>query len=256
MRMRWQHQLTLLILLFAFVFWAGCGASKSSGKRTSRTQKHRTTSQNQGSVAERTRKDTLRRQGTWSLTSDKVKSIAPMVRRSARKNKIPEDLIYGIIWVESRFNTRATSPVGARGLMQLMPLTARYLAECIEWRGRVNSFSPKFNVAAGSYYIARLINQFKGDENIALAAYNAGPTKVRRWLKGSGLPKVSIEYATMVQTARSFFGSKMPIRTTPKSTTPTITDDDLDRLGLTILIAGLSDKHFGLEREDDANPFD
>ncbi|MCP4601872.1 MAG: lytic transglycosylase domain-containing protein [Proteobacteria bacterium] len=186
--------------------------------------------------------------------------MAELVSDAAKNNNIAEDLIYGIIWVESRFNPRATSPVGARGLMQLMPRTATYLADCIDWRGRSNSFSPSFNVAAGSYYIARLIEQFKGDEDLALAAYNAGPTKVRRWLKGSGLPKVSIEYATMVQTARTFFGNKMQRSVSPgvpvPASAPILTDDDLDRLGLTILIAGLSDRQFGLEREDDANPFD
>jgi hypothetical protein len=81
------------------------------------------------------------------------------------------------------------------------------------------------------------------------------------------LPPVSVEYSTMVQTARSFFGSKLPDRSVtpsqPRSSPRThgepqlaITDGDLDRLGLAILIAGLSDKQFGLERPDDANPFD
>jgi hypothetical protein len=169
--------------------------------------------------------------------------------------------------VESRFNPKAVSPVGARGLMQLMPKTAKYLADSISWRGRANSFDPEFNIAAGSYYIARLIKQFDGDEVLALAAYNAGPGNVRSWMNNNGrLPPVSVEYSSMVQTARSFFGSKLPYRSgTPSEPQSTpraqgesqlaITDGDLDRLGLAILIAGLSDKQFGLERPDDANPF-
>ena len=87
-------------------------------------------------------------------------------------------------------------------------------------------------------------------------------------MKSDGrLPPVSVEYATMVQTARSFFGSKRtggstaPLDTisTPRPAQESqlaITDHELDRLGLAILIAGLSDKQFGLERPDDANPFE
>jgi soluble lytic murein transglycosylase-like protein len=217
-------------------------------------------------VAEKTRAITANRRGSWSLTSDKVREVADLVAESAEIYGLSEDLIYGIIWVESRFDPEAVSPVGARGLMQLMPKTARYLAECIDWSGRKSAFDPAFNISAGSYYIARLIREFNGDEDTALAAYNAGPTKVRRWLSGEGLPRVSIEYAAMVQTARTFFRdhssasqpSMTPYR--PGTSTPDsaldITDEDLDRLGLTILIAGLSDKQFGLEREDSANPFE
>jgi Transglycosylase SLT domain len=227
----------------------GKTAQKTSTKRAPRR------SSGEGSVATRTRAVTKNRQGSWSLTSEKVKDISRLVSRASKEYKIPEDLIYGIIWVESRFNPKAVSPVGARGLMQLMPATAKYLAECIEWSGRSSSFNTQFNVMAGSYYIARLISSFDGDEKLALAAYNAGPTKVRRWLKSSGLPKVSIEYATMVQTARGFFGGKGKKGSGGGSAAPIVTDDDLDRLGLAILIAGLSDKQFGLERTDEARPF-
>ncbi len=251
----------LCCVIAAVAFNTGCGgAAKSSGRGSGPNRSKSGSVSERGTVAERTRAVTMRRRGSWSLTSDKVRDVSSLVTRAARENRLPEDLIYGIIWVESRFNPKAVSPVGARGLMQLMPRTADYLADCIDWRGRARSFDPKFNVAAGSYYIARLIKQFRGDEDLALAAYNAGPTKVRRWLNGSGLPKVSIEYATMVQTARDFFKGRSPSRpksgAPPIAPAPVITDDALDRLGLAILIAGLNDHKFGLEREDDANPFD
>jgi hypothetical protein len=207
-----------------------------------------------GETASTARSATLRRKGDWALTSDKVRGVAPYVEKAARENGIPEDLIFGIIWVESRFNPEAVSPVGARGLMQLMPKTADYLAERIGWEGSHRSFDPEFNIAAGSYYIARLIEQFDGDVDLALAAYNAGPTKIRRWMGEDGLPTVSIEYHTMVQTARTFFGAGGG-RVGPAKRTVIPSDDDLDRLGLAILIAGLSDDRFGLERTDDATPF-
>jgi hypothetical protein len=165
-------------------------------------------------------------------------------------------LIYGVIWVESRFNPEAVSKVGARGLMQLMPRTASYLAECIGWEGRFDSFDPEFNIAAGSYYVARLIKQFDGDVDLALAAYNAGPTNIRRWMRNTGLPEVSIEYYTMVQTAQTYFPSGSPLQNGTGMDAELPTDDDLDRLGLAILIAGLSRQEFGMLRPDDANPFD
>ncbi len=215
------------------------------------------------------------------MTSDKVTDVAEFVKENSAKYRVPEDLLFGIIWVESRFDTRAVSPVGARGLMQLMPNTAKYLGDCIGWDGRKNAFDPKFNIAAGSYYIARLIGEFGGDEDLALAAYNAGPARVRQWLASKGLPDISVEYAAMVQTARTFFGGErsktqsigpspafgrdsksvaprqpnIDSSSAPASPAPVITDEELDRLGLTILIAGLSSDKFKLEKEDSENPF-
>ncbi len=254
---------TLFIFFLAFTLVWGCGGSS----RTSHKRHQATSRKSNTDIARHTETATRGRKGTWSLTSNQVRDVSGYVKKAARKHDLPEDLIYGVIWVESRFNPGAVSPVGARGLMQLMPKTASYLADCIDWRGRSNSFDPEFNIAAGSYYIARLIKQFDGDQRLALAAYNAGPGNVRSWMNNNGrLPPVSVEYSTMVQTARSFFGSKLLDRSatppepgvsprTYRESQLAITDGDLDRLGLAILIAGLSDKQFGLDRPDDANPF-
>ncbi len=241
----WCPRIALLSILGLA---AACGGSpRTSPSRATRPPRSEPArARNGDSATERTaRSATLRRRGDWKLTSEKVREVAPLVRRAAREHGVSQDLLFGIIWVESRFDRRAVSPVGARGLMQLMPRTADYLAERIDWRGSHDSFDPKFNIAAGSWYISRLIDRF-GDVELALAAYNAGPAKVKRWLRGDGLPSVSIEYYTMVQTARGFFrdgsGGEVP------------TDDELDRLGLQILIAGLTDRQFGLERVDDPDP--
>lgn len=237
----------------------GCGGArvKKAADRSSHQVPSDLVPPPQRDLETETREQTLTRRGSWSLTSEKVREIAPLVSRAASEYKIPEDIIYAVIWVESRFNPQAISPVGAKGLMQLMPSTAKYLAECIEWEKSINEFKPEFNILAGSYYIARLIEQFDGNVELALAAYNAGPTKVRRWLKEGGLPPVSIEYATMVQTARTFFGGqRIDGGGHDADRESVITDHDLDRLGLAILIAGLGDKQFGLEREDDPRPLD
>ena len=238
----------------------GCGehqnARPTTGGARASSQGRIPDNPSEESIADSTRAVTIRRRGQWSLSADSVQKISGIVSKTAQIYQLPEDLIYGIIWVESRFDPKAVSPVGARGLMQLMPRTARYLADCIKWENRANAFDPDFNIAAGTYYISRLIRDFNGDETLALAAYNAGPGKVRRWIREEGLPRVSIEYATMVQTARTFFTKTITEKSDFAETpSPVITTDELDRLGLTILIAGLSDKSFGLEREDVENPF-
>ncbi|MBW2277031.1 MAG: lytic transglycosylase domain-containing protein [Deltaproteobacteria bacterium] len=262
--MRFDRFIPMVPLGFglALALALGCSGAPSGGKRTAAGSTRSIPSYSSGKkgsgtkIATEARSTTLNRRGSWKLTSDKVQSVSELVVNAAKEHRVPRDLLFGIIWVESRFNPEAVSPVGAKGLMQLMPRTADYLADCIDWSGSHDSFDPDFNITAGSYYIARLIKQFDGDVDLALAAYNAGPTKVRRWMKGDGLPRVSIEYHTMVQTARSFFGGggRIPSPATDAPDVPT--DDELDRLGLAILIAGLSDTEFGLEREDDATPFD
>lgn len=204
----------------------------------------------------RATQSTRARRGSWSLNSEKVMAVADIVRDAARRYGLSEDLVFGMIWVESRFNPKAVSPVGARGLMQLMPRTAQYLAERIEWPGPVDAFDPHFNIEAGTYYIARLIDSFEGDVVLALAAYNAGPGAVRRWLGEDGLPEISVEYAAMVETARGFFEGSGGDGAPPGGEEAPITNEELDRLGLSILIAGLSEEPSRAERIDSADPFD
>ncbi|MBN2803028.1 MAG: lytic transglycosylase domain-containing protein [Deltaproteobacteria bacterium] len=208
---------------------------------------------------------TSKKMDSFDITVQKVKDVAPFVEKAARENGLPASLIFGVIWVESRFNPEAKSPVGARGLMQLMPKTAKYLAECIKWEGRADSYDPEFNIAAGSYYVSKLIKIFNGDVDLALAAYNAGPGNIEKWMKNTGLPKVSIEYYTMVQTAAKYFGSPgedmnssqdMTIAKNSEAAPVIPNKENLDKLGLAILISGLNTKEFGLERSDSAHPFE
>jgi len=91
-------------------------------------------------------------------------------------------LVMAVIRVESSFRAGAVSPVGATGLMQLMPNTAADLAGRMGIDFEPDDLrDPAFNIRMGSFYLRRLINIF-GHQDTALAAYNAGMGNVRRWL--------------------------------------------------------------------------
>ena len=102
-----------------------------------------------------------------------------IIAKAASKYKIDQALIKAVIKAESNFNHRAVSPVGAQGLMQLMPSTAYAL--------QVDDvFQPENNIEGGVRYLRYLLNVYKGDLRLALAAYNAGETAVAKY--GNNIP--------------------------------------------------------------------
>ena len=102
----------------------------------------------------------------------------PMIQEAANRYQVDPALVKAIIMAESGYNPRAISKKGAKGLMQLMPRTAKAL-------GVEDSFNPEHNINAGVRYFKQLMNQFNGDAKLALAAYNAGSRKVRQY---QGIP--------------------------------------------------------------------
>ena len=83
------------------------------------------------------------------------------------------------------------SPAGARGLMQLMPATAKKMAKKlrVKYNGRRLTRDPEYNMRLGSYYLGRLLKRYDGNHILALAAYNAGPARVRSWIHRHGDPR-------------------------------------------------------------------
>lgn len=96
------------------------------------------------------------------------------IQAAAQKHRVSTELLRAIIQVESGFQPRAVSRRGARGLMQLMPGTARDM-------GARNSLDPKQNIFAGARYLRFLLDAFDGNVTLAAAAYNAGPAVVQRY---------------------------------------------------------------------------
>lgn len=104
---------------------------------------------------------------------------AAKIHELAARFDLSPSLLEALVWQESRWNAAAVSPVGARGLAQLMPGTARYLG--------VDPDDPFANLEGGARYLREQLDRFDGDLEKALAAYNAGPGRV---IRSGGIPNI------------------------------------------------------------------
>ncbi len=116
-----------------------------------------------------------------------------IIYSEARKNDLPPELVAAVVNTESKFQPTARSGAGAIGLMQLVPRTGR-------WLGARDLTNPAQNIMAGTKYLKYLTERFNGDQQKAIAAYNAGEGNVRRF---GGVPPFR-ETRNYVQRVRSF----------------------------------------------------
>jgi soluble lytic murein transglycosylase-like protein len=110
---------------------------------------------------------------TRFVAAERSRMYDDLIAEHARLNGVRSDLVRAVMQIESAFNPNARSPKGAMGLMQLMPATARQY-------GVSNPYNPVENVRAGVAYLRELLDRYAENEELALAAYNAGPAAVDR----------------------------------------------------------------------------
>lgn len=108
-----------------------------------------------------------------------------------RQTGVDPHLLHAVMRQESGFNTRITSPAGAMGLMQLMPKTASVVAKKkgVRHQDSMLHSDPDHNMFLGAHYLKEMLDTFQGSELLAVAAYNAGPGPVQKWIERYGDPR-------------------------------------------------------------------
>ncbi len=113
-----------------------------------------------------------------------------IIRQQARDKGVDAAMIAAVIYEESKFRDR-TSRAGARGLMHITPQTARFIARRsggVYFQQR-DLGTPQINISYGAYYLRYLLDRYAGNDELAIAAYNAGETNVDRWVRRAGGPE-------------------------------------------------------------------
>jgi soluble lytic murein transglycosylase len=118
-------------------------------------------------------------------------TYADQVLQNANSQSLDPAVVFGLMRQESMLDKNAESPVGARGLMQIMPETGKQIAQKLNepWLSSDSLFNPSINIKYGTFYYKQLLDRFNGNFALAAAAYNAGPHRVDKWLpSGQWMP--------------------------------------------------------------------
>jgi soluble lytic murein transglycosylase len=114
-------------------------------------------------------------------------AFAPWVMEAARAFDVSELLLLALMRQESAFNVRASSQVSAKGLMQIMPVTGRRIAQKLGLKDYTDAqlLAPKLNIYLAGWYMGALLQRFGGNLPVAIGSYNAGPHASERWIQGA-----------------------------------------------------------------------
>ena len=138
-----------------------------------------------------------------------------IIRQQAEAKDLDPSLIAGVIYVESRFRDQ-TSIAGAKGLMQILPSTADYIAGKSGGTAFVQGdlATPQINIAYGSWYLRYLLDHYEGNELLTLAAYNAGEGKVDEWYRNASARGEDFEAAAHIPfpETRNYVGRVLDVR--------------------------------------------
>ena len=167
------------------------GNSTSSSKSSSRVS--------EGKSFAQTFQNTVQQMGV-------PESMDSIFEEAAQLYNVPVMLLKAVGKAESGFNANAVSPVGAQGVMQLMPATAQAL-------GVTDPFDARSNIMGGAKYIAEKLNQYNGDIDLALAAYNAGSGNVEKY---GGVPPFT-ETINYIQRIKGYMGTDLTTGQTVQS---------------------------------------
>jgi soluble lytic murein transglycosylase len=140
------------------------------------------------------------------ITDSEAWKVSEVILEESKKRNLDPMLVLAVIQVESGFQYAMVSPMGARGIMQIMPDTGKFLSEIVaqEYGVKPASFRPEslddpvLNIKLGVYYLHDLKKQFR-TLNLALAAYNVGPAEIQNRLENN--QELSDEYAVLVRDA-------------------------------------------------------
>ena len=144
-----------------------------------------------------------------------------IVEKYASEYNIDKSILFALIKTESNFKANAISSAGARGLMQLLPSTAKEIAGKLNETFSVDSlYSVNTNVKYGTYYLRYLLNMFDGDYTLSIASFNAGFSNVKAWLKDTNysedgktlkyIPfKETREYVKKINFAKKIYRAKL-----------------------------------------------